>query len=296
MKGRNMKIQVNAFAKINLMLDILRTMDNGFHELFMLMQSVSLCDSVTVEPNESGKISVLCSNGAIPTGESNIAFKAAKEFFEKTKIKNNGVSIYIEKNIPHAAGLAGGSADAAGTVVALKELFCPTLSDRELVEICANVGSDVPFCALGGTMLAQYTGTVLSYLPSLKLGKIIIVKPEMSVSTGEAYKAFDSAERIRHLDKAGILDAVMTGNTAGIYSRVDNVFEQFIDVPERILIKAAMRKYGAACCCMSGSGPSVFGIFEDEKSAESCFEELQKSFRQVFLCDAVKSGTEILKG
>ena len=102
------------------------------------------------------------------------------------------------------------------------------------------------------------------------------------------------AERIRHLDRAGILDAVMKGDSSGVYSRVDNVFEQFIDVPERIAIKAAMRKHGAVCCCMSGSGPSVFGIFENEKNAENCFEELKKDFRQVFLCNAVRSGTEVL--
>ncbi len=294
MKGTSMKIKVKAFAKINLMLDILRTMDNGFHELFMLMQSVSLFDVVTAETNESGKISVHCSNSDIPTGENNIAYKAAEEFFKYTKQRSRGVCINIEKNIPHAAGLAGGSADAAGTIIALKELLCPSLSEREIVKICAKVGSDVPFCALGGTMLAQYTGTVLSYLPSLKLGKIIIVKPEMSVSTGEAYRAFDCAERIRHLDRAGILNAVMNGDCAGVYSRVDNVFEQFIDVPERIIIKAAMRRHGAACCCMSGSGPSVFGIFESKKDAESCYAELKQSFNQVFLCDATESGTEII--
>lgn len=290
-----MKIEVNAFAKINLLLDILRTMDNGFHELFMLMQSVNLYDTVTVETNTSGKISVLCSNPEIPTGESNIAFKAAKEFFDQTKIENKGVSISIEKRIPHAAGLAGGSADAAGTIVALKEIFCPELSVNELISICSKVGSDVPFCALGGTMLAQYTGTVLSFLPDIPLGKIIIVKPEMSVSTGEAYKAFDTAERIRHPDRTGIIEAVMNGDINGVYSRVDNVFEQFIDVPERVAIKAVMRKHGAACCCMSGSGPSVFGIFEDENEAKKCFEELKKDFSRVFLCDAVKKGTEIIK-
>ena len=276
------------------MLDILRTLDNGFHELFMLMQSVGLFDVVTVQTNESGKISVACNNADIPTGEKNIAYAAAEAFFEHTKIKNPGVSISIEKHIPHAAGLAGGSADAAGTVRALSALFSPKLSDREIVEICSSVGSDVPFCALGGTMLAQYTGTVLSYLPKLSLGKIIIVKPKMSVSTGAAYKAFDTAERVRHPDRDGILEAVMKGDVTGVYSRVENVFEQFIDVPERVFIKAKMRDFGSSCCCMSGSGPSVFGIFEDEKKAADCFEEFKKSFEEVFLCDAVNSGVALI--
>ena len=288
-----MKVTVRAFAKINLMLDILRTLEDGFHELFMLMQSVGLYDTVSVETDESGKISVHCDNADIPTGSENIAYKAAEAFFEYTKVQNPGISIEIVKRIPHAAGLAGGSADAAGTVAALKKLFAPALSDREVAEICAKVGSDVPFCALGGTMLAQYTGTVLSYLPQAEIGKIVIVKPEMSVSTGKAYKAFDTAERVRHLDKSGMLEAVMKGDVEGIYSRVDNVFEQFIDVPERITIKAVMRKHGCSCCCMSGSGPSVFGIFKNGKDAENCFGELKKTFPQTYLCDAVKSGVEV---
>ncbi len=289
-----MKVTVKAFAKINLMLDILKTLPNGFHDLFMLMQSVSLFDTVSVQTTESGKIEIICDNPAIPTGEKNIAYKAAEVFFEETGIQNPGILISIEKRIPHAAGLAGGSADAAGTVCALKKIFVPSLCDKELIGICSCIGSDVPFCALGGTMLAQYTGTVLSYLPDQNLGKIIIVKPEMSVSTGEAYKAFDTAQKVRHLDRDGILAAAMSKDTFGIYSRVENVFEQFIDVPERVIIKAEMRKHNAACCCMSGSGPSVFGIFEDEADTEACFDSLKKRFEQVFLCDAVKSGTKII--
>ena len=294
MKGTPMKVTVKAFAKINLMLDILKTLPNGFHDLFMLMQSVSLFDTVSVETTESGLIEIKCDNPEIPTGEKNIAYKAAKAFFDETKIANPGVAISIEKRIPHAAGLAGGSADAAGTIIALKALFLPSLGDREIIKIGAKVGSDVPFCALGGTMLAQYTGTILSYLPDLNLGKIIIVKPEMSVSTGEAYRAFDTAERVRHLDRDGILFSAVNGDSDGVYSRVENVFEQFIDVPERIIIKAEMRKHDAACCCMSGSGPSVFGVFKNAADAEKCCNSLKKKFEQVFLCDAVRSGTEII--
>ncbi len=289
-----MKASVKAFAKINLMLDILRTLPNGFHELFMLMQSVNLFDTVTVETTATEKTEISCDDPEIPTGESNIAHKAATVFFEKTKIKNPGVSIYIQKRIPHAAGLAGGSADAAGTVIALKTLFKPEMSDREVWSLCCEIGSDVPFCALGGAMLAQYTGTALSYLPQLSVGKIIIVKPEMSVSTGAAYSAFDSAEKVRHLDRAGMLDAVMRGDMNGVYSRVENVFEQFIDVPERVEIKAVMRSFGASCCCMSGSGPSVFGIFESSENAEQCFEALKKKYDRVYLCDGTNYGCELL--
>lgn len=224
-----MKKTVKAYAKINLMLDILGTLENGYHDLFMLMQSVSLFDEIEAETDESGKITVTCSNPAIPTGEKNIAYKAAESFFSYTEIKNPGIKIHIKKNIPHAAGLAGGSADAAGVIEALRLISAPKLSDRDILNIGAPVGSDVPFCSLGGTMLAQYTGTALTYLPQLETEHIVIVKPPCSVSTGKAYAAFDSADRVRHLDKTGIFRAVMQGDRDGVYSRCDNVFEQFID-------------------------------------------------------------------
>ncbi|MCM1363784.1 MAG: 4-(cytidine 5'-diphospho)-2-C-methyl-D-erythritol kinase [Faecalibacterium sp.] len=289
-----MKITVKAYAKINLLLDILGTLDNGYHDLFMLMQSVGIYDTVTVETNESGKITLSCDVEDIPTDERNIAYKAALAFFSYTKLTNHGIHISIEKRIPHAAGLAGGSADGAAVVVALRQLFMPQLAERDVIEICSSFGSDVPFCAVGGTMLAQYTGTVLTYLPQLEIKNIIVVKPDCSVSTGAAYKAFDTAERVRHLNRDGILKAALSSDTDKLYDCVGNVFEQFIDVPERAAIKAIMRKYNAKCSCMSGSGPSVFGIFDDEESAKKCTEELKEKFPQTFLCSSKEQGCEVL--
>ena len=287
-----MKISVKAYAKINLLLDILGTLPNGYHDLYMLMQSVSLYDKVTVETDESRKISLTCNIKDIPTDESNTAVKAAKEFFAYTKIENPGIGIHLEKSIPHAAGLAGGSADAAGVLICLKRLFKPGLTDRQLIEIGSLVGSDVPFCALGGTMTAQGTGTILTYLPNLSLDNIVIVKPDRAVSTGKAYSAFDTAEKVRHLDKAGIFNAVLNKDYDGIYSRCDNVFEQFISVPERVPIKAVMRKYNAKCCCMSGSGPSIFGIFASADDAQKAADELKKDYRNTFLCQSTEKGVE----
>ena len=289
-----MPLTVKAYAKLNLMLDILSTLPNGYHDLFMVMQSVSLCDLVTLTENDSGVLTLFCDDPRIPAGEGNLAYKAASLFFEETGLPFSGLHIQIEKQIPHAAGLAGGSADAAAVLVGLFRLFQKTPELRELIRLGAKLGSDVPFCAVGGLMLAQYTGTVLSCLPPLPFGKIVIVKPDCAVSTGEAYRAFDTAERIRHFDRAGMLASVMQGDLDGVCRRIDNVFEQFIDVPERVVIKGVMRRHFAQSACMSGSGPSVFGIFETEADAEAAAAELRRSFKNVFVCDCVNNGCEIL--
>lgn len=289
-----MKIKIRAYAKINLMLDILSRLDNGYHDLFMIMQSVGLYDTVTVEKTIDKSIKITCDVADIPTDERNVAYKAASEFFNYTKIENPGISINIEKKIPHAAGLAGGSADAAGTIIALDKLFCTQLKEKDIIAIGSKVGADVPFCALGGTMLAQYTGTVLSHLPDLSEKYIIIVKPEQDVSTGKAYAAFDTAERVRHLDTKGMLFACINDDWKAISEKVGNVFEQFIEVTDRTVIKGIMRKHGCMCCCMSGSGPSIFGIFEDKEKAESCAKELKKDFYSTFLCLPMKNGCEII--
>ena len=287
-----MKITLKAYAKINLMLDILSRLENGYHDLFMIMQSVSLYDEVTVEKTEGSDIVITCNIEGIPTDEKNIAYKAAKAFFTYTGIKSESVSIHLEKNIPHAAGLAGGSTDGGAVIVALDKIFGTALKEKDIINIGKTVGADVPFCAIGGTMLAQYTGTVLSHLPDLNIPYIIIVKPEQDVSTAAAYSAFDSAERVRHLDKAGMLKAVVEGNMKDVYGKVDNVFEQFIDVSDRAIIKSIMRKHGAKCACMSGSGPSIFGIFEDKENAEKCLEALKKDYKQTYLCSSTDCGCE----
>lgn len=287
-----MKITLKAYAKINLMLDILSRLENGYHDLFMIMQSVSLYDEVTVEKIPGRNITISCSIEGIPTDEKNIAHKAAKAFFAYTGIEGKGIHIHLEKNIPHAAGLAGGSTDGGAVIVALDKIFGTALREKDIINIGKTVGADVPFCALGGTMLAQYTGTVLSHLPDLNLPYIIIVKPDQDVSTAAAYSAFDTAERVRHLDKTGMLQAVINEDLQSVYSKVDNVFEQFIDVSDRVIIKNIMRNHGAKCACMSGSGPSVFGIFEDKKEAEKCLETLRKDYRQAYLCSSTSCGCE----
>lgn len=289
-----MKVTVRAYAKINLMLDILSKLDNGYHDLFMLMQSVGLYDTVCVEKTDSNQIEITCDVPDIPCDERNIAYKAAAAFFEGTEAENCGIRIHIEKKIPHAAGLAGGSADGAAVIVALNKLFGTELSEKDIIRIGAKVGADVPFCALGGTMLAQYTGTVLSHLPDLSQKYVVIVKPDQDVSTGKAYAAFDTAERVRHLDTKGMLLSAVNDDWNGISERVGNVFEQFIEVADRAVIKAVMRRHGCLCCCMSGSGPSIFGIFSDKAQAEECLSELKKDYDSSFICVTADTGCELV--
>ena len=278
-------IRIDAPAKINLLLDIIQRLPNGYHVLFMVMQTVSLYDTIEVEKADSG-VSLTCSEPSLPTDERNLAYRAAQAFFDAAGI-DGGCSVAITKRIPLQAGLAGGSTDAAGVLRALNLLYEAGLTTEELCRIGVQLGADVPFCLKGGTMLAQDIGQVLAPLPPLKDCFIVLAKPTQGVSTGEAYAAFDACRDVRHPDNWGMLHALAAEDFDGVVRRVNNVFEQFIEVPERITIKSIMRSHGSLCCCMSGSGPTVFGIFDDETKAKACTEELKKNFEQVYLTHPV---------
>lgn len=284
-----MKITVNAPAKINLFLDIIGKLDNGYHSLFMVMQSVGLSDTVTVEESDQCGIFLSCSDSRLPSDQSNIAYKAAAAFFKKTCVEPK-VKIGIEKRIPFAAGLAGGSADAAAVIVGLNELYKTGLSQAELCKIGLSVGSDVPFCIVGGTCLSQNTGGVLSSLEPLKDCFIVLAKPEAGVSTAEAYAAADNAYIYRP-DSMRMLDACEKGDFEGICKHAGNVFEQVIEVADRVEFKRIMRSCGSSLCQMSGSGPTVFGLFENENDAQKCAQELKKICPNVFVTVPVNHGS-----
>lgn len=286
-----MKITAFAPAKINLFLDIIGKLNNGYHSLFMVMQSIGLGDSVTVEKTEKKGIFLTCSEKSLPTDEKNIAYKAAKKFCEAIG-EEPCVNIHIEKNIPFAAGLAGGSADAAAVIVAMNEIYGTRLNLRQLCKIGLAVGSDVPFCISGGTQLSQNTGGVLSPLEPLKDCYIVLAKPECGVSTAEAYSAADNTY-IYHPDCMRMLDACEKGEFESICKYAGNVFEQVIEVPDRVEYKRIMRKHGASLCQMSGSGPTVFAIFENKDDAESCAEELRKICPAVFVTVPVSHGVTV---
>lgn len=291
-----MKITVKAAAKINLMLDILEKLPNGYHSLWMIMQSVSVYDRVTVEKKTSGGITISCSEDGIPTDERNIAYKAAEKFFDFCGEEDRNIHITIEKNIPHAAGLAGGSADGAAVITALNSLYEKNLPVKKLCQIGIKVGADVPFCIQGGTMLAQDIGQVLSQLPDMPSCFFVLAKPQQGVSTAEAYAAVDSMN-LRHPDAHTMFRSVVDGDLNGIAKSLGNVFEQAVDVHERVSIKEIMRNNDAMGCCMSGSGPTVFGIFENIENAEKCAQELSKKIKgvTVHVCTPAEYGCEIEK-
>ena len=283
-------MKVKAAAKINLMLDILKKLPNGYHSLFMIMQSVDLYDTVTVEQNSINEIIIKCNKEGVPCNEKNIAHKCARAFFDFCNIDDRGVTIEIEKNIPMAAGVAGGSADGAAVLYCLNKLYKTELSDRELAKIGNKVGADIPFSLTGGTAVTLGTGNVIAPVTDLPECYIVLTKPEQDVSTPEAYAEFDALTRVRHLDRVSMIDAVSNGDYEKICSLCGNVFEQAVEVPKRPHIKGVMRKCGADACCMSGSGPTVFGLFSDKEKAEQCYEKLSKKYKEVYLCKPVNKG------
>lgn len=290
-----MEIKVKAYAKINLMLDIIYKRTDGYHDLFMIMQSIGIYDTVTVRETKSKKITITCNIDDIPLDEHNIAYKAAAEFFSSTKIKNKGINIDIFKRIPYAAGMAGGSADGAGVLVALNELTGAGLTDDELCAIGVKIGADVPFCIKGGTLLAQGIGDVLNKVRPLRKCYIVIAKPDCSVNTAYAYKQFDECGKEHTPDKLGMLYAMQSRDLNEICSKMENVFEQFIAVDNKVEIKEIMRNNGSLGVCMSGSGPTVFGIFDDKEKAEKCAIELKPLAKDIAVTQPVSKGCRIVK-
>ena len=283
-------MKVKVAAKINLMLDILKKLDNGYHSLFMIMQSVDLYDTISVEKNNKNDIVIKCDTEGVPCNEKNIAYKCAKAFFNACNIDEQGITIEIEKNIPMAAGTAGGSADGAGVLYCLNKFYNTNLSNNKLCEIGSKVGADIPFSLTGGTAIALNTGNVIAPVKDLPECYIVLCKPNQDVSTPEAYAQFDALSRVRHLDRVSMIEAVSVADYEKICELCGNVFEQAVEVPKRPHIKGVMRKCGADACCMSGSGPTVFGLFSDKEKADDCYNKLTKKYANVFLCKPTNKG------
>ncbi len=285
-------MKVKVAAKINLMLDILKKLDSGYHSLFMVMQSIDLYDIISVEKNGDSKIIITCDNPKVPCNEKNIVYKCAAEFFEYCNISDCGITVNIQKNIPMAAGVAGGSADGAGVLYCLNKIYATNLSQKELCEIGAAVGADIPFSLTGGTAIALGIGDVVAPVKNLTDCSIVIAKPDQDISTPQAYAQFDELTRVRHLDRVSMTQAVSEGDYLKICSLCGNVFEQAVEVPKRPHIKGIMRKFGADACCMSGSGPTVFGLFGDDAKAVECCNKLKEKYSEVYLCRPSKFGVE----
>ena len=283
-----MKITVKAAAKINLLLDLTAVLENGYHSIYTVMQSVGIFDEVTVETDDSANIELSCSDKTMPVDSKNTAWKAAEYFLDYIDNKNSGVKIHIEKRIPSQAGMAGGSADAAAVIKALNILLDAKLTESELYKIGEKVGADVPFCISGGTKLCLNKGEVMASLPDLPDCYIVVAKPNQGVSTKDAYANFDSAEWIRHPDNEGFLFAATQNDLDKMCSKAANVFEQVVEVSDRVKIKATMRNHNAKLAMMTGSGAAVFGLFEDKNEADECFNELKKKYESVFITTPVK--------
>ena len=279
-------MELTANAKINLTLDILRKREDGYHDLQMVMQAVTLSDALTVAPAQGAEGQAVSDLHFLPTGDRNLAQMAAAAFREATGLGGQ-VDVTIQKHIPVCAGLAGGSADAAAVLTAMNRLTGAGLSAAQLAKIGGKVGSDVPFCVLGGTALAEGRGEVLTPLAPLPPCHIVVCKPPFSVSTPQLFGRVKVKKIVRRPDTAGVIAALEAGDLAGVARRMYNVFEDVLE-PRRLSeindIKAVLIDCGALGASMSGSGPSVFGLFDREDRAQAALERLKESYRDVFLC------------
>lgn len=287
-------INEKAYAKLNISLDVTNKRADGFHDMVMVMQSVSLADDVCVTLNDTGIVRAKTSFSYIPGDERNLAVKAAKRYLSEISDSEHGAIIEIKKNIPVGAGMGGGSSDAAAVLRAMNKLFNRALSPEKLVEISGDVGSDVPFCVVGGTALAEGRGERLTPLPPLPPCALVILKPEFSISTPELFKKLDTQKTHHHPDTAGIIEALRAGELLPLCRRIFNVFETVDDrrMREEAELKSALLDEGALGAVMTGTGSAVFGIFPDEKEAERACRALKD--RAGFCRVAVPVGAENL--
>lgn len=281
------QLTTRAYAKINLGLDVLKKLPNGYHQVKMIMQTIDLRDELTLERAESGIVLTSDAEG-LPTDGSNLICRAAKLMQEACSLKE-GVRIHLHKNIPMAAGMAGGSADAAAVITGINRLFHLELPVSKLMRISVAIGADVPFCILGGTALAEGIGEALTPLPPLPFCHIVVAKPDLEVSTKFVYEHLDAQglSEQAHPDIDGMAAAVREGSLSGIICRMKNVLESVTisKYPVIAAIKEKMLELGAAGSLMSGSGPTVFGIFTEESAARDACRQLKAypPARQVFL-------------
>ena len=285
-----MSVKILAPTKINLGLEILGKRSDGYHNVDMIMQSVSLYDVLDISVSETGLFDLKSSVDFGCSIEDNTMFKASECFFEFTGMKNPGILIKIQKNIPSLAGLAGGSADGAAVIVALNHMFNTNLPLKDLMAIGAKVGSDVPFCILGGTARASGRGTILDPINSRSNYYLVIVKPDISVSTGNAYAKADNIKEKNILAIDKLCSALKSGNLSEVCENLFNRFECVSDNSEIFLLKDKMIKSGAKGSLMTGSGSAVFGIFENYETAKKCHENISQDYARCFLCKPVSNG------
>ena len=277
------RAMARSYAKINLTLDVLGKRPDGYHDIETIMQTLNLYDLILVDKSKCG-IRISSNLKYLPNNDKNIAYKAAQAFIEKTGI-NRGVTIMIHKNIPVAAGLAGGSGNGAAVLVAMNRLFNTGLSDAELCEMGAALGADIPFCISGGTQLSQGIGEILTPLYGLKPMYVLLVKPSINISTAAIYSEIDNTVISKRPDTKAMTEAIKNNDIYGIASNLCNVMESVTEVSNPIIkgIKTKMMNHGAIGTLMSGSGPSVFGIFDDYDKIYDAANGFYAQFKDTFI-------------
>ena len=280
-------IQLKARAKINLGLDVIRKREDGYHEVRMIMQSLKMYDELTITKVCEPGITIKTNRVYLPVNEDNLIYKAARLIMDNYEIKG-GIEVELEKFIPVSAGMAGGSSDAAATLVGMNQLFSLGISKKKLMELGKTIGADIPFCIMRGTVLAEGIGEKLTPLDSQFSYPVVIAKPPVNVSTGFVYENL-KLQGVEHPDIDGMLKAINEGDMDGVCERLGNVLET-VTIPKYPVIKEIKQKMldmGAKGSLMSGSGPTVFGIFENFSTARKCADELKEGelARQVFVTE-----------
>ena len=272
-------IREKAWAKLNISLDVTERRSDGYHDMCMVMQTVSICDELELSLNDTGRVQVKSNFSFIPADERNLAAKAALCYFEAVGRQGQGLLIGLRKSIPVGAGMAGGSADAAAVLRALNRLFDAKLSPEALEKLAEKVGSDVPFCVRGGTVLATGRGEKLESLPALPPCKFVVCKPDFSISTPELFRKLDQTGLRCHPDTAGIVAALRAGELEPIARRMYNVFEEVDDRRLRTVkeIKGTLLDCGALGAIMTGTGSAVFGVFRPDADCAAAVSALRRA-------------------
>ena len=284
--GSNNDISLKALAKINLGLDVVRRREDGYHEVRMIMQTIQLYDRLDIKRTQEPGIQIQTNLSFLPVNENNLIYKAAKLLMDEFSI-TDGVSVKLDKRIPVAAGMAGGSTDAAAMLIGVNRLFSLGLTKRQLMERGVQIGADVPYCIMRGTALAEGIGEALSPLPPMVKCPVLIAKPSISVSTKFVYQNLKLDDTTIHPDIDRLIDDIKAKNLHDIVAHMGNVLET-VTIPNYPVIdeiKKHMLSNGALGAMMSGSGPTVFGLFDNEDTAKKAYKAMRSSHlaRQVYL-------------
>lgn len=290
---------LKAYAKVNLGLDVVGKMPNGYHEVKMIMQTVGIYDELTFQRTEKDILVTVEAKGlpvwAVPADENNLVYKAAKQMMEQYGV-TEGIHIHLKKNIPVAAGMAGGSTDAAATYRGVNRMFQLGVTEEEICRMAVKVGADVPYCVMGGTALAEGIGEILTPLPDTPDCLVLVAKPDIFVSTKYVYENLHADTLQAHPDIDGMVQAIRRGSLDGVIDRMGNVLETVTEREYPVIgeIKAFLEANGARRAMMSGSGPTVFGLYDEEEKAKEGYKAFVEAglAKQVFLTKLINPKKE----